>query len=226
MERRALLREASVKKPEGALRAYFGRLPVDEIRKPLLLEWWAAEVEGRGRAAKTGRNYLDVLSGIFNYARELDLTEGNPVDEFRKTLRRRCRTQRGRAASESGRDVSPIEQPVEIAKLLKSHGCDIVDVSAGQTVPTARPVYGRQFQTPFSDRIRHEAKIPTMAVGNISSYGDGNAILASGRADLCVMARAHLYNPYWTRHAAKELGVDLPWPAPYSSMDRYTPRFK
>ncbi len=114
---------------------------------------------------------------------------------------------------------------VEVAKLLKAHGCDIIDVSAGQTVPDAKPVYGRQFQTPFSDRIRHEADIPTMAVGNISSYMDVNTILAAGRADLCVMARAHLWDPYWTRHSAHELGYPLPWPNPYSTLDRYTPRF-
>jgi anthraniloyl-CoA monooxygenase len=114
---------------------------------------------------------------------------------------------------------------VDIARMLKSHGCDIIDVSAGQTVPYGKPVYGRQFQTPFSERIRIEAGIPTMTVGNISSYADVNSILAAGRADLCVLARAHLWDPYWTRHAARELGHPLPWPAPYSSLDRYTPRF-
>src|SRR5437899_920176 len=101
---------------------------------------------------------------------------------------------------------------VEVAKLLKARGCDIVDVSAGQTVCDAKPVYGRQFQTPFADRIRHEAGIPTMAVGNISSYSDVNTILAAGRADLCVLARAHLRDPYWTRHAAHDMGYELSWP--------------
>jgi len=114
---------------------------------------------------------------------------------------------------------------VEIARLLKAHGCDIVDVSAGQTVPDAKPVYGRQFQTPFADRVRHEAEIPTMAVGNISSYSDVNTILAAGRADLCVLARAHLWDPYWTRHAAHEMGYALPWPPQYSTLDTYKPRF-
>ena len=117
------------------------------------------------------------------------------------------------------------EDAVAVARLLKAHGCDIVDVSAGQTVPHQRPVYGRQFQTPFSDRVRHDAGIATMAVGNISSYTDVNTILAAGRADLCVMARAHLWDPYWTRHAAQELGYPLPWPAPYESLNRYKPRF-
>jgi anthraniloyl-CoA monooxygenase len=114
---------------------------------------------------------------------------------------------------------------VEIARLLKSQGCDVVDVSAGQTVAEQRPRYGRLFQTPFADRIRHEVGIATMAVGNISSYSDVNTILAAGRADLCLLARAHLWDPYWTRHAAHELGVAMAWPDPYESMNRYRPRF-
>jgi anthraniloyl-CoA monooxygenase len=118
------------------------------------------------------------------------------------------------------------EDAVEVARLLKAHGCDIVDVSAGQTVPDQRPVYGRLFQTPFADRIRHEVKIATMALGNISSYMDVNTIIAAGRADLCVLARAHLFDPYWTRHAAWMLGYPLPWPGPYKSVERYTPRFE
>jgi len=116
------------------------------------------------------------------------------------------------------------EQAVAVARLLQAHGCDIVDVSAGQTVSDASPVYGRQFQTPFSDRIRLEVGIPTMSVGNISSYEDANGILAAGRADLVVMARAHLWNPYWTRHAAQALGHELPWPEPYAVLNQYTPR--
>ena len=85
-------------------------------------------------------------------------------------------------------------------------------------------MYGRLFQTPFSDRIRHEADIPTMTVGDIASYADVNTILAAGRADLCVLARAHLYDPYWTRHAAREQGIDLPWPDQYTPVRTFTPR--
>ena len=114
---------------------------------------------------------------------------------------------------------------VEIARALKAHGCDIVDVSTGQTVPYQRPRYGRQFQTPFADRIRHEVGIATMAVGNISSFEDVNGIIAAGRADLCLMARAHLWDPYWTRHAAYALGYPLPWPPQYETLKNYTPRF-
>ena len=117
------------------------------------------------------------------------------------------------------------EDAVAIAKALKSHGCDIVDVSSGQTVAWQRPRYGRQFQTPFADRIRHEVGIATMAVGNISSFEDVNGIIAAGRADLCLMARAHLWDPYWTRHAAYALGYPLPWPPQYETLNRYTPRF-
>jgi len=113
---------------------------------------------------------------------------------------------------------------VDVARLLKAHDCDITDVSAGQTVAEAKPQYGRQFQTPFADRIRHEVGIATMAVGNISSYQDVNTILAAGRADLCVLARAHLWDPYWTRHAAYEQGYPLPWPDPYVTLNKYKPR--
>ncbi len=113
---------------------------------------------------------------------------------------------------------------VEVARMAVAAGADIVDVSAGQTVPEAKPIYGRQFQTPFSDRIRHEARVPTMTVGNISSAADVNTILAAGRADLVVLARAHLWDPYWTRHVAADLGYTLPWPPAYATLDRYTPR--
>ncbi len=115
---------------------------------------------------------------------------------------------------------------VEVARMLRQHDCDVIDVSSGQTVPYQRPVYGRLYQTPFADRIRHEVEIATMAVGNISSWMDVNTIIAAGRADLCLIARAHLFDPYWTRHAAHMLGYALPWPNQYASVARYTPRFE
>ena len=99
-------------------------------------------------------------------------------------------------------------------------------MSAGQTVPDQAPVYGRLFQTPFADRIRQEVGIATMAVGNISSYMDVNTIIAAGRADLCLLARAHLFDPYWARHAAWMQGWTMPWPGPYQSVERYAPRFE
>ncbi|GMV05666.1 MAG: salicylyl-CoA 5-hydroxylase [Gemmatimonadota bacterium] len=118
------------------------------------------------------------------------------------------------------------EDTVAVARLLAAHGCDAVDVSAGQTVPFQKPVYGRLFQTPFADRVRNEVGIATLAVGNISSWMDVNTIVAAGRADLCLLARAHLFDPYWTRHAAAMQDHPLPWPPQYASVQRYTPRFE
>ncbi len=119
-----------------------------------------------------------------------------------------------------------LEDAVELARLLKASGCDIVTVSAGQTVADAVPVYGRLYQTPLSDRLRHEAEIATMTVGAITSYADVNSIIAAGRADLCVLARAHLYDPYWTLHAAWEQGWELPLPNQYVSLKNFTPRLR
>ena len=118
------------------------------------------------------------------------------------------------------------DETVEAARMLRAHGCDVVDVSSGQTVPEQQPRYGRLYQTPFADRVRHEVGIATMAVGNISSWMDVNTIVAAGRADLCLIARAHLFDPYWIRHAAYMLDYDLPWPNQYRSVERYTPRFE
>lgn len=98
------------------------------------------------------------------------------------------------------------EEAVAIARAFAEAGCDLIDVSAGQTTPEARPVYGRMFQTPFSDRIRNEAGVATMAVGNIYEPDHVNGILAAGRADLCALARPHLADPNWTLRAAAELG--------------------
>lgn len=107
------------------------------------------------------------------------------------------------------------DEAVGIGRALKAEGVDIVNVSAGQTTPHARPVYGRMFQTPFSDRIRNEAGIPTLAVGNIFTHDHVNGIIAAGRADLCCLARPHLADPYWTLHAAAEQRWDVRWPDPY-----------
>src|SRR5213080_916933 len=119
--------------------------------------------------------------------------------------------------------LSP-EDAVGVARWLREHGCDIVTVSTGQTVPDQKPVYGRLYQTPFSDRIRYEAGIPTMTVGGIAAYDDVHSILAAGRADLCVLARGHPHGPYLTRHAAYGQGWDLPWPDQYVSVQGFTPR--
>lgn len=108
------------------------------------------------------------------------------------------------------------EDAVLIAAMFKTAGVDILDVSAGQTSPQASPVYGRMFQTPFSDRIRNETGMATMAVGNIYEPDHVNSILMAGRADLVCLARPHLANPYWTLHAASALGDrEARWPDPY-----------
>jgi anthraniloyl-CoA monooxygenase len=108
------------------------------------------------------------------------------------------------------------EDAVAIARMLQAAGVDAIDVSAGQTSIHAKPVYGRMFQTPFSDRIRNETGIATMAVGNIYEPDHVNSILMAGRADLCCLARPHLANPYWTLHAAAQLGyTEETWPKPY-----------
>ena len=112
------------------------------------------------------------------------------------------------------------DEAVELARMLLAHGCDLIDVSTGQVWPEQQPAYGRSYQTPFADRIRHEVGIPTMAVGAISSYEDVNTIILSGRADLCALARPHLYDPYWTLHAAADQEHALPWPVNYQSGSR------
>jgi anthraniloyl-CoA monooxygenase len=113
--------------------------------------------------------------------------------------------------------VTP-EESVRIARMLKAHGCDIVDVSAGQTTPDAKPIYGRMFQTPFAEQIRNEAGIATMAVGNITTWDQVNTIVAGGRADLACLARPHLVNPHFTLQAAAYYGYKPQrWPRPYEA---------
>ncbi len=119
--------------------------------------------------------------------------------------------------------VGPAET-VAIARAFKDAGADAIDVSAGGVVSHQRPEYGRLFQTPFADLVRHEAGLPTITVGAISSDEDVNSILIAGRADLCALARTHLYDPYWTLHAARHQGVALPWPDPYRAAESFTPR--
>ena len=111
--------------------------------------------------------------------------------------------------------VTP-EEAVTIARAFAEAGADLIDVSAGQTWADAKPVYGRMFQTPFSDKIRNEAKLSTMAVGNITDADQANAILASGRADLVALARPHLIDPSWTLRAAAAANYrDIYIPPPY-----------
>ncbi|MEM7301335.1 MAG: bifunctional salicylyl-CoA 5-hydroxylase/oxidoreductase [Pseudomonadota bacterium] len=108
------------------------------------------------------------------------------------------------------------DEAVEIARAFSNGGADLIDVSAGQTSTEAQPVYGRMFQTPFSDRIRNDLGISTMAVGNIYEADHVNSILMAGRADLVAIGRPHLSDPYWTLHEAAKIGDrNADWPLPY-----------
>ena len=108
------------------------------------------------------------------------------------------------------------EDGVMVAAMFRDHGADIINVSAGQTSRYANPVYGRMFQTPFSEMIRNELQVPTIAVGNITTADQVNTIIAAGRADLCALARPHLINPHFTLVASAEYGYDQQvWPLPY-----------
>jgi len=119
---------------------------------------------------------------------------------------------------------------VETARAFIAHGADAIDVSSGQVTGDERPVHGRSYQTPFADRIRHEAAADTgtavIAVGAIASYDDVNSILLAGRADLCALGRTHLYDPHWTLHAAAEQeyrDAEAQWPLPYRAGARKPP---
>lgn len=117
---------------------------------------------------------------------------------------------------------------VAIARAFAEHGVDAVDVSTGQVVKQERPAFGRSYQTPYADQIRNELlrlglPVATIAVGAISSYDDVNSLILAGRADLCALARPHLYDPQWTLHAAADqgyAGAGAVWPKPYAAGSR------
>ena len=157
-------------------------------------------------------------------------------DEFGGSLANRCRYPL--AVFRAMREVWPAEKPmsvrisahdwapcgntpddaVAIARMFKEAGADMMDVSSGQTTRMAQPIYGRMYQTPFADRIRNEVGMPTIAVGAIFEADHANSIIAAGRADLCAIARPHLADPYWTLHAAAQLGYEgVSWPDQYLS---------
>ncbi|MEM7267882.1 MAG: bifunctional salicylyl-CoA 5-hydroxylase/oxidoreductase [Pseudomonadota bacterium] len=120
------------------------------------------------------------------------------------------------ASDWAGDDGVTPEESEQIAAMFTAAGADIIDVSAGQTSTQGKPVYGRMFQTPFSDRIRNATGAATMAVGNIYEPDHVNSILMAGRADLVCLARPHLADPYWTLHAGADIGDrQSVWPKPY-----------
>ena len=122
------------------------------------------------------------------------------------------------------------DDAVEIARAFIAHGAAAIDVSSGQVTQDERPEFGRSYQTPFADRIRHQvagpAGVAVIAVGAISSYDDVNSILLAGRADLCALGRTHLYDPQWTLHAAAEQGYagdGAGWPVQWQAGHRKPP---
>ncbi|MFE1425471.1 bifunctional salicylyl-CoA 5-hydroxylase/oxidoreductase [Streptomyces fungicidicus] len=127
------------------------------------------------------------------------------------------------SATDWARGGVTAEDAVAIARAFAAHGADAIDVSTGQVVAEEKPEFGRSYQTPFADRVRHEAGVPVIAVGAISSWDDVNSLILAGRTDLCALARPHLYDPHWTLHAAAEQGYEGPgvvWPAPYRAGSR------
>ncbi len=115
-----------------------------------------------------------------------------------------------------GEEGMTVEDAVELSKVFKAHGCDLIDVSTAGNVPESKPEYGRMYQVPFCEAVRFGAGIPTMAVGAILSADHVNSIIASGRADLCAIAREHLSDPYLTaRHAQAERVDAFSWPPSY-----------
>lgn len=113
------------------------------------------------------------------------------------------------------------DDAVEIARAFKAAGADMIDCSSGQVSPDQQPVYGRMYQTPFADRVRNEAGIPTIAVGAIFEADHVNGIIASGRADLCALARPHLADASWTLREAARVGFrGIDWPQQYAAGKR------
>ncbi|WP_332741646.1 bifunctional salicylyl-CoA 5-hydroxylase/oxidoreductase [Hydrogenophaga sp.] len=197
----------------------------------------AAFVESTRRAAAAGFDWLELHAahGYLLSAFICPLTNQR-TDEYGGSLENRCRyplevfsamravwpQDRPMSVRISAHDWAPggntPDDAVEIARLFKAAGCDVIDVSSGQTTRAAKPVYGRMYQTPFADRVRNEAGILTMAVGAISEADHANSIIAAGRADLCAVARPHLADPAWTLHEAAKLQTRaLQWPRPYES---------
>ncbi|MDP1896103.1 MAG: bifunctional salicylyl-CoA 5-hydroxylase/oxidoreductase [Hydrogenophaga sp.] len=197
----------------------------------------AAFVQATQRAAAAGFDWLELHAahGYLLSAFICPLTNQR-TDNYGGSLNNRCRyplevfaamraawpADKPMSVRISAHDWAPggntAADAVAMARLFKAAGCDVIDVSSGQTTRAAKPVYGRMYQTPFADRVRNEAGILTMAVGAISEADHANSIIGAGRADLCAVARPHLANPAWTLHEAAKLQTRaIDWPRPYES---------
>ena len=196
-----------------------------------------AFVEATRRAAAAGFDWLELhcAHGYLLSSFLCPLTNRR-ADAYGGSLENRCRyplevfaamravwpADRPMSVRLSAHDWAPggntPDDAVAMARLFQAAGCDLIDVSSGQTTRDARPVYGRMYQTPFADRIRNEVGIATMAVGAITEADHANSIVAAGRADLVAIARPHLADPAWTLHEAARLGSPwIDWPLPYLS---------
>ncbi|MFI5797452.1 bifunctional salicylyl-CoA 5-hydroxylase/oxidoreductase [Streptomyces sp. NPDC051677] len=221
-------------KPDSQTPRALGRAQLTDLR-----EQFAAAA---GRAARSGFDLLELhcahgylLSGF------LSPLTNRRTDAYGGSLAKRLRFPL--EVFDAVREVWPADRPmtvrisatdwaeggtsaddaVEIARAFAAHGVDAIDVSTGQVVAEERPEFGRSYQTPFADRIRHETGVPVIAVGAISSWDDVNSLILAGRTDLCALARPHLYDPNWTLHAAAEQGYAGPgadWPDPYRAGSR------
>ena len=216
--------------PDSSTPRAINRAQMDEIREQFVASTQMADRAGFDMIelhAAHGYLVSSFISPLSNsrtdeYGGSLENRMRYPLEIFR-AMRAAWPEQKPMAVRISANDwagedgVTPSDA-VEIARLFASAGVDIIDVSAGQTSSEASPVYGRMFQTPFSDRIRNEADLATMAVGNIYEPDHVNSILLAGRADLVCLARPHLADPYWTLRAGAQLGDrHARWPRPYEA---------
>lgn len=189
---------------------------------------WAAEVGFDWLELHCAHGYLlsSFISPLTNrredeYGGSLENRLRYPLEVFR-AVRAAWPTDRPMSVRISAHDwveggITP-DDAVQIARAFKAAGADMIDCSSGQVSKQEKPVYGRMFQTPLSDRVRNEAGIATIAVGAISEADHVNSIIAAGRADLCAVARPHLANPAWTLTEAARIGyLDVAWPRQYSS---------
>jgi anthraniloyl-CoA monooxygenase len=181
----------------------------------------AAHVESARRAADAGFDLLELhYAHGYLVSSFLSPLSNRRTDRYGGPLANRARL--GLEILDAVRAVWPGDRPISVrisatdwvddgfcgddavalAPMLAAHGADVLDVSTGQTSVDAEPQYGRLYQTPFADRIRQETGVPTITVGAVASVEDANTIIASGRADLCAIARPHLVDPYWTWNAA------------------------
>ncbi|CAL9472477.1 NADPH dehydrogenase [Actinosynnema sp. ALI-1.44] len=219
--------------PVGPSPIPYGSLPVPRELTPddlqVIVDQFARAAR---RAAEAGFDVLEVqaghgfllstfLSPLTNH--RTDAFGGPPAHRLRFPLAVldavRARWRGPLLARISATDWAPggttLEDAVEIARAFAEHGVDVVDVSSGEVVPEQQPAYGRSYQTPFAERIRAEAGVPTLAVGAISTWDDAASIILAGRADLVGIGRAHVHDPAWTLHAAAALGYTGPgarWP--------------